>query len=281
MLKRSLLILGITTILFQNFLFYSQDGNEKNVKKKVPLMFIDYSKVRDTLYTLKSSYIEVNLKKQLGILHIKNDTSFTFKISSGTKRLEKGIDTNEGLYVIQSMVTKIPSKQFDSTILLNWMGFNFGVGFHALESSGYYRYLGVKPSSHGCIRISKNDAKELYTLISLGTPVLIHNENNAVIIDFADSTDDIKRYKYSQLKSLLKFNMDLLYRGDYLFAEKDKMIIDNNNVHHSGLPIGDNTKIPDKPSFNSLFRYVEVSTPDILKVKPLPVKKNNFKNLIN
>lgn len=44
-------------------------------------------------------------------------------------------------------------------------------GIHA-TSSPYYRYLG-RPASHGCVRQHRADAKVLYGLVEIGTPVYI------------------------------------------------------------------------------------------------------------
>ncbi len=44
-------------------------------------------------------------------------------------------------------------------------------GIHATSPS-MYRYLG-RPASHGCIRQHHADAKILYSLVSVGTPVYV------------------------------------------------------------------------------------------------------------
>ena len=144
----------------------------------------DYSYLRDTVYTLMPYFIEVDLSTQKGYLYSRTEPVKEFGLSSGTKRLEDGVDTKSGLYVIQAKLEKWYSRQFDSTLMLNWMGFNWGIGFHALQGRGYYRYLGKRKSSHGCVRISREMAEELYNKIEEGTPVLVHDGYSAVKFAF-------------------------------------------------------------------------------------------------
>ena len=44
-------------------------------------------------------------------------------------------------------------------------------GIHA-TSPGYYGYLGG-PASHGCVRQHRADARELYHMVDVGTPVYV------------------------------------------------------------------------------------------------------------
>ena len=56
-----------------------------------------------------------------------------------------------------------------------WMPFNGGIGFHDAtwqSSFGGSRYK--SHGSHGCINMPKQKAKEIYDLISDGTPVICH-----------------------------------------------------------------------------------------------------------
>jgi len=210
---------------------------------------LNYSQIRDTLYTLGNSFIEVNLKAQVAYLHQRNGEVKFFKISSGNPKIKKAVETKTGLFVIQSKMPKWNSRQFDNALMLNWMGFNYGVGFHALEGKSYYRFLGVRPSSHGCIRISREDADDLYKKIKLGTPVLVHCGNSAVAIKFSDSNE---KYTLLNQKNLYyKHNQRLkdLYEGKYMLYYDEKYLIDVQNVTHNGLNIGDVNKIPDRPIY--------------------------------
>jgi len=226
----------------------------------------DFRFIRDTVYTLKPNYIEVNLTTQKGILHSKDGSFFEFGISSGNKRLKDGIETKPGIYVIQSMMPKWFSKQFDNTLMLNWMGFNYGVGFHALQSKGYYRFLGKKKSSHGCVRLSRETAQKLYDNIDLGTAVLVHNNDNAVVVSFIDSTANYKYYTSDKLIEKLKKRIDNLYKGCYCVGATEKMVIDFTNVNHPGLPIGNKKLIAKLQVVGSIYSYISSVTPPALDV---------------
>ena len=104
-----------------------------------PLIHYNFRNLRDTIYTMKDHFIEVNLLTQHAQLHSRDGSEFVFPISSGNKNIEEGIETREGLFVIKSQAKKLYSVQFDSTVMLNWMGFNAGIGFHALLGNRYYK----------------------------------------------------------------------------------------------------------------------------------------------
>ncbi len=227
---------------------------------------MDFSFLRDTIYTLHNFYIEVNLSTQKAFLHSKDGTVKEFGVSSGTDKLQDGMNTKEGLFVLQAKLPKWYSRQFDSTLMLNWMGFNFGIGFHALETSGYYSYLGKRKSSHGCLRISRAVAKELYSKIDIGTPVLVHSGNNAITISFIDSTNNFTEYSFSELLKMINFRIKQMYRGNYFIGDKRLLVIDKFNVHHVGLPIGDSRKILKRQIIKSTYEFIEAVIPEVKKM---------------
>jgi lipoprotein-anchoring transpeptidase ErfK/SrfK len=63
----------------------------------------------------------------------------------------------------------------NSRVSMKWMTrFNGGIGFHGIPRSGSVPLktpLGVKPVSHGCIRMADADAKWIYDNVGRGTPV--------------------------------------------------------------------------------------------------------------
>jgi len=241
----------------------------KNVTGTKNLPTLHYGDLRDTVYTMQSNFIVVNLRDQKGYLYSRNEAVYEFGISSGTARLLDGVDTNEGLFVVQCKLPKWHSEQFDSTLMLNWMGFNHGIGFHALAGNSYYRFLGVKKSSHGCIRISREDAKHIYERIKLGTPVLVHSGNNAVFISFADSAaiNNYKEYSYSDLVHTLSERYNRLYEGRYFIEPITKIIINKNNVRHDGLPIGNSKMIPEKQLILPGTLDYQYAVQDVLRIK--------------
>jgi hypothetical protein len=231
--------------------------DRRKITEHLPLdayrAILHYSSVRDTLYTLADQFIEVNLKSQNAYLFTRNGEVKRFKISSGNPKLKKAVATKEGLYVIQSKMPQWFSKQFDQTLMLNWMGFNYGIGFHALKSKGYYRNLGVRRSSHGCVRISNEDAEELYPVVKMGTPVLVHSGNYAVALQFANKSEKYQTLASRQLELKHKQRLKDLYDGKYMLYYGDRYLIDRKNVTHNGLDIGDVTKIPSRPIFYPYF----------------------------
>jgi hypothetical protein len=88
--------------------------------------------------------------------------------------------------------------------MLNWMGFNHGIGFHALEGNSYYKQLGKKNVSHGCVRVSREDAKIIYEIVERGTPVLLHKGNSTVKIAFTREGEFFYHYTYPEIIKLLR-----------------------------------------------------------------------------
>ncbi|MCB1219562.1 MAG: L,D-transpeptidase [Planctomycetales bacterium] len=94
------------------------------------------------------------------------------KISSGAH----GYDTPLGEYKVVNQAKKAYSKKYESW-MLHWMGLTSdgAYGMHGLEGSSYERKLG-SVASHGCVRLSREYAKDLYSRIKVGTPVYIVND---------------------------------------------------------------------------------------------------------
>ncbi len=196
------------TILFFNSAYLTEHTQANSLSEINytfhPFAGYNFKQLRDTVYTDKDHFIEVDLSTQQATLYSRDGSEFHFPISSGTKRVEKGMETNTGLFAIQWKAKKQYSVQFDSTVMLNWMGFNNGIGFHALLGKSYYKYLGKKNVSHGCVRLSREDAQLVYEKVERGTPVLIHKGNNAVKIAFTSEGESYNQYSYSETYKLLR-----------------------------------------------------------------------------
>jgi len=222
-----------------------------------PFLKYNFTQLRDTVYTNKDHFIEVNLITQQATLYSRDGSEFHFPISSGTKRVLKGMDTKEGLFAIQWKTRKQYSVQFDSTVMLNWMGFNNGIGFHALLGKSYYKYLGKKNVSHGCVRLSREDAKIVYEKVESGTPVLVHKGNSAVKIAFTSEGESYNQYSYSETYKLLRKRYQLIYDGDYLISSNEKILIDERNIYSSGLPTGNSELIPTMQNLKPSILWVD------------------------
>jgi hypothetical protein len=233
-----------------------------------PLLIIDYNNIRDTVYTLKEHIIEINLTTHEGIVKFRNGETKVFPLSGGTKNISKGIETREGLFTIHWKSKIQYSTQFDSTAMLYWMSFNSGIGMHALRTKGYYRHLGKKNVSHGCVRVSRENAKEMFDILERGTPVLVHKGENTVTVAFADTDENYNYYSFDELRKLLPERYSAIYNGRYFIDNKEKIIVDENNVNASGLPIGNVENIPTKQIvFSTLVNlYNEIAEEDKLDI---------------
>jgi len=146
-----------------------------------------FAKLRDTLYLLDTTYLEVRLDQQMIHHHFRSGRVESYPCSSGDPRIKDGIATRPGIFTVQSKAKKAMSQEFQ--VYLNyWMGFDGGIGFHGLDGRSYYRYLGRRASSHGCVRISNETGAKLFGNVRNGTTVYVHNGSPARVIAFADSS---------------------------------------------------------------------------------------------
>lgn len=251
----------LTSILFFNSAYHQKNNSDFSPKKfdyKInPMAALNFKQLKDTVYTNKDHIIEVNLETQHATLYSRDGSEFTFPISSGTQKVEKGMETNQGLFAIQWKARKQHSVQFDSTLMLYWMGFNNGIGFHALLGKSYYKYLGKKNVSHGCVRVSREDAQFVYEKVDRGTPVLVHKGNSAITIAFTSEGESYKQYSYSDTYWLLKERYQKLYDGDFLISSNEKILVDETNIYSTGLPIGNSELIPSKQHLKPLSLWVD------------------------
>lgn len=258
--------LVVITILFFNSAYLNKnisDFSKKEFKYSFhPFSGYDFKQLRDTVYTNKDHYIEVNLATQHATLYSRDGSEYQFPISSGTKRVLKGMETKEGLFAIQSKARRVHSVQFDSTLMLNWMGFNNGIGFHALLGKSYYKYLGKKNVSHGCVRVSREDAQIVYEKVERGTPVLVHKGNSAIKIAFTSEGESYNQYSYKDTYNLMKERYQSLYNGNYLISSNEKILIDENNLTHNGLPVGNADLIPARQHLKPSTLWVDKNKPE-------------------
>ncbi len=205
------------------------DEEELVKRPPIPLLF---SPVKDTIYVLGDEYIEICLKTQTAKLVQRNGNSFEYKISTGNPFISQGIETTTGVFTVQSKSPKAISKQFNNAELFWWVGFNGNIGFHGLAGNSYYHHLGVRSSSHGCVRISREDGKDLYEKVRVGTPVIVYKYEPARIFAFADF-DDYARSPSAilldddaSIRRFLSNRLDNLYQGKAHTRNKTRVFID-------------------------------------------------------
>ncbi len=204
------------------------------------------SQPMDTLFVMDSCYIEVRLDSQKVYLHYSNGNVRTIPCSSGNIKINKAIETPEGIYTVQSKAPIAISKQFDSTKMYFWVGFNGNIGFHGLDGKGYYRFLGKRPSSHGCLRLSKEDAEWMFNNVPLGTPVIVDNGEAARCLKLVSSLplDAINIQDVPYIKRALNKQLQSLYRGRFYLDPSTRFYFSHSRLWWGGIAIGDKKDIP-------------------------------------
>jgi hypothetical protein len=209
----------------------------------------EFSKnLRDTVYTDKDKWIELRIDEQKLYVHFqKSGRVKTYPISTGNKFLNKGIESRPGLFAIFYKEELHLSSQFDDAKMFYYMPFNMGIGFHGLAGTGYYGNLGVRPSSHGCIRMRTEDAKELFRETEIGTLVLVHRGASARVIAFApEGFHNDAEYSKEDYNSLFAYNLNSIYEGKYFINPPKRFIADARYIPKYGINIGSNENIPEK-----------------------------------
>jgi lipoprotein-anchoring transpeptidase ErfK/SrfK len=112
-----------------------------------------------------------------------------FLVSTG----RAGYGTPPGNYSVVNKAAYAYSKKYEAD-MYNWMGLtsNGDIGLHGLKGSGYERRLGRR-ASHGCIRLSRSDAKYLFSIVPVGMPVTISQGLNEVIYYKPISEEDLMK----------------------------------------------------------------------------------------
>lgn len=198
----------------------------------IPAVWHLFTHLCDTVYVTGDRYIDVSLEEQRVVLRYRNGDTASYPISSGNRFVRDGMETPTGIYSVQGKSPMAVSKQFDDAKLHSWIGFNGNIGFHGLDGNGYYRTLGVRPSSHGCVRMGREDIKKLYKEVRTGTPVIVHSWRPARVLAFADTTFDktralriVSRTK-EHTRSLNK-RLELLYAGRLCAAALPPVYMDD------------------------------------------------------
>jgi lipoprotein-anchoring transpeptidase ErfK/SrfK len=119
-------------------------------------------------------YIEVNLTKQMLYLMEGDKNIKSYKVSTG----KWSMPTPEGEYVINNKDPRAYSQEYNLYMPF-WMAFiGSQYGIHELPEWPDGRkegeaHLGT-PVSHGCVRLGRGSAEEVYNWTDIGTPVYIH-----------------------------------------------------------------------------------------------------------
>lgn len=214
----------------------------------MPELVLSRMNIRDTVYTTDSVYLDVNLKRQHVTVQFRSGNSRTFRISSGNPYISEGMATPAGLFTVQNQVPMAISKQFNDARLHHWIGIQGGVGFHGLDGSGYYGHLGVRPSSHGCVRMARHEIAEMYKLVHPGALILVHNGSPARSVAFCEPDDTVGAELIDSAavynRSLGKERMRALYEGRYWLEQRPRLVHLARQRVRWGLEAGDARRIP-------------------------------------
>ena len=206
-------------------------------------------KIKDTVYTDKDCWLELKINEQMLYQHWRNGKIERYPISSGNNKGgdPEALESRPGLFAIFVKEEHHQSSQFNSANMYHFMPFNQGIGFHSIDGTGYYGHLGVRPSSHGCIRMKHEDAKKLFGDCPLGTLVLATKGYSGRTVAFApENFRNTKEYTKDEYKRMLASGLYNLVNGRYYLEEKEMFIVDPKVIPVSGVYTSYDIQIPDK-----------------------------------
>lgn len=227
----------------------TKGGQIKNAGKFNILSSNDLLGVKDTVYTDKDCWLELRIDQQMLYQHWRNGSIVKYPVSSGNNKGgdPEALESRPGLFAIFIKEEHHQSSQFASANMYHFMPFNQGIGFHSIDGTGYYAHLGVRPSSHGCIRMRHEDAKKLYGDCELGTLVLATKGVSARAIAFSPEGFENKReYTKDEYKKMLAGNLFNLMNKRYYLEEREKFVIDPKIIPVSGIYISYDVEVPKK-----------------------------------
>ena len=168
-------------------------NGETDLDALVDVIVSDHREVLD--------HIIVNLSEQrIYECNVDGEILNESKISSG----RSGYATPPGTYHVVNKAPKAYSQKYEAW-MLHWMGLtkDGGYGMHGLEGSSYERLLG-RTASHGCIRLSRAYAKDLFSRVNVDLPVYI--------VD--DPELDLREYEPLSRQAALAMVLEVLSPSD-------------------------------------------------------------------
>lgn len=211
-------------------------------------LVLGHVRILDTIYTTDSIYLDVDLARQHVTVYNRNGTKTTFPISSGNKTIKDAIATPTGVFTVQNKTPLAISKQFKDAKLYWWIGVQGGVGFHGLDGTGYYWNLGHRPSSHGCIRMSREDVKTMYGMVHSGALIRVHDGEPARIFAFCRPSDTLGALLVDSAsvhnRNLGRARLRSIMEGRYWVDPQPRLVHIAGKRLRWGMEVGDGTKVP-------------------------------------
>ncbi len=251
-------LIGITNNSFlggddkkNNSEIFTETNTESNIKNTGKVNILsdeDLSMgLKDTVYTNLDVWLELRPDEQMLYQHWRNGKTVKYPITSGNKYLSKGVEARPGIFAIFYKNPHHKSVQFNDAALYHFMTFNQGIGFHSLAGTGYYQYLGVRPVSHGCIRMRHEDARKLFSDCPMGTLVLVHRGYTSRTVGFAPKDfKNEKEYTKEEYKLMLAENLLNVLEGKYYLKERHYFVVDPKVIPVSGIYTSYDKKIPER-----------------------------------
>lgn len=267
---RIIFLIPLVTIFFISPFFFSSDNEELNIlphqvnsgKKSYGFSALIapeiFSKnLRDTIYTNDDLWLEFRIDQQMLYVHFRDGRIIKYPVSSGIPGAHKSVDSRPGLFAIFHKAETHKSSQFQSQ-LNYFMPFNMGIGFHGLQGTGYYVHLGIRPSSHGCVRMRNEDARELFKICRIGTLVLAHKGKTARVIAFApEGFRNEVEYSKDDYMNMMAYNLSSIMEGKYFINPPKRFILDGSVIPKIGINIGSSDNIPEKQELPFAVFHVE------------------------
>lgn len=224
--------------------------------------------LKDTVYTDKNNWLELRIDQQMLYQHWRDGRIEKYPVSTGNKSGDpEALESRPGLFAIFVKEEHHISSQFDAANMYHFMPFNQGIGFHSIDGTGYYGHLGVRPSSHGCIRMKHVDAKKLFSDSDYGTLVLASKGYSARAIAFApEGFKNEREFTKDEYKRMLASNLYYFLNGRYYVEERKKFVVDPKAIPVSGVYSGYDRPFPKKQIIPRSY-VAHYEQPDRLNVK--------------
>lgn len=123
---------------------------------------------------MPQTYIDINLTSQTLIYYLNGVAALATPCVTGN--VSAGNSTPTGTYAIKTMVPGKRLKGPTWDVWVNyWMSFNGNIGVH--DASWRRSFGGTiyqTNGSHGCVNLPPDMAAQLYGMVGIGTPVIVH-----------------------------------------------------------------------------------------------------------
>jgi L,D-transpeptidase catalytic domain len=225
-----------------------ESSKEPKINFSALLAAEEFSKnLRDTVYTDSELWLELRIDKQMLYAHYRDGRILSYPVSTGQPYASKSVESRPGLYAIFLKEEVHLSSQFNNARMNYYMPYNMGIGFHGLPGTGYYGHLGVRPSSHGCIRMRNEDVRVLFKQCDIGTLVLSHKGKSTRIVAFApEGFKNDAEYSKDDYHSMLAYNLASLIEGKYFINPPKRFVLDGKVIPRSGINVSTTDNIPEK-----------------------------------